>query len=128
MEGLSNALRLEMYPFGVEVILIEPGYIVTNLANTAAALMEPYAEKVASGPYAKIYAGAFAGSSSARAKSKTTPEDCARVMLRAIEAPRPRPRYGVTPLARLVKWSKRLLSDSRMDSILRGRYGIVREG
>ena len=38
MEGLSNALRLEMYPFGVEVILIEPGYIVTNLANTAAAL------------------------------------------------------------------------------------------
>jgi NAD(P)-dependent dehydrogenase (short-subunit alcohol dehydrogenase family) len=39
MEGLSNALRLEMYPFGVEVILIEPGYIVTNLQNIAAELM-----------------------------------------------------------------------------------------
>src|SRR5947209_4824635 len=25
LEGLSNALRLEMYPFGIEVILIEPG-------------------------------------------------------------------------------------------------------
>jgi NAD(P)-dependent dehydrogenase (short-subunit alcohol dehydrogenase family) len=127
MEGLSNALRLEMYPFGVEVILIEPGYIMTNLANTAAVLMEPYAEKVASGPYAKVYAGAFAGSSSARAKSKTTPEDCARVMLQAIEAPRPKARYGVTPLARLVKWSKRLMSDNMMDSILRRRYGIVRD-
>lgn len=128
MEGLSNALRLEMYPFGVEVILIEPGYIVTNLANTAAALMEPYADKIKSGPYAKIYAGAFAGSSSARAKSKTTPEDCARVMLEAIEAPHPKARYGVTPLARTVKWAKRLFSDRVIDSVVRRRYGITREG
>src|SRR5450432_4369186 len=128
MEGLSNALRLEMYPFGVEVILIEPGYIVTNLANTAAALMEPYADKIKSGPYAKIYAGAFAGSSSARTKSKTTPEDCAHIMLKAIEAPHPKPRYGVTPLARSVKWAKRLFSDGMIDSVIRRRYGITREG
>jgi NAD(P)-dependent dehydrogenase (short-subunit alcohol dehydrogenase family) len=128
MEGLSNALRLEMYPFGVDVILIEPGYIVTNLANTAAALMEPYADKIKSGPYAKIYAGAFAGSSSARTKSKTTPEDCARVMLNAIETPHPKPRYGVTSLARSVKWAKRLFSDSMIDSVIRRRYGITREG
>ena len=38
-----------MYPFGVEVILIEPGYIVTNLQNTAAELMEPYAHKITTG-------------------------------------------------------------------------------
>jgi NAD(P)-dependent dehydrogenase (short-subunit alcohol dehydrogenase family) len=126
MEGLSNALRLEMYPFGVEVILIEPGYIATNLANVAVELMAPYADKIAAGPYAKVYAGAFAGASSARSKSKTTAEDCARVMLEAIEAPRPKPRYGVTSLARSVKWAKRVLTDSMMDSILRRRYGIVR--
>ena len=126
MEGLSNALRLEMYPFGVDVILIEPGYIATNLANVAAELMAPYADKIAAGPYAKVYAGAFAGASSARSKSKTTAEGCARVMLEAIEAARPKPRYGVTSLARSVKWAKRVLTDSMMDSILRRRYGIVR--
>jgi short-subunit dehydrogenase len=127
LEGLSNALRHEMYPFGVDVVLIEPGYIVTNLQNIAAELMEPYAEKITAGPYAKIYAGAFGGSSSARKKSKTTAEDCARVMLEAIEAPRPQARYGVTPLASSVKWAKRLLSDSMVDSIVRRRYGIIRE-
>jgi NAD(P)-dependent dehydrogenase (short-subunit alcohol dehydrogenase family) len=127
LEGLSNALRHEMYPFGVDVVLIEPGYIVTNLQNIAAELMEPYAEKITAGPYAKIYAGAFGGSSSARKKSKTTAEDCARVMLEAIEAPRPKARYGVTPLASSVKWAKRLLSDSMVDSIVRRRYGIIRE-
>jgi NAD(P)-dependent dehydrogenase (short-subunit alcohol dehydrogenase family) len=127
IEGLSNALRLEMYPFGVEVILIEPGYIVTNLQNIAGELIEPYAEKITAGPYAKTYSGAFAGASSARKKSKTTAEDCARVMLEAIEARNPRARYGVTSLAALAKWAKRLLPDSAIDSIIRRRYGIVRE-
>ena len=127
MEGLSNALRLEMYPFGVEVILIEPGYIVTNLQNTAAELMEPYAEKITAGPYARIYSGAFAGATSARKKSKTTPEDCARIMMSAIEAPNPKARYGVTPLATMAKWAKRLLPDSAIDSIIRRRYGIGRD-
>src|SRR6202790_754255 len=127
MEGLSNALRLEMYPFGVEVILIQPGYIVTNLQNTAAELMEPYAEKITAGPYARMYSGAYAGATSARKKSKTTTEDCARVMLRAIEAASPKARYGVTPLATMAKWVKRLLPDSAIDSIIRRRYGIVRD-
>ncbi len=127
LEGLSNALRMEMYPFGVDVALIEPGYIVTNIQNVAEQLMAPYAEKITAGPYAKIYAGAFSGATSARKKSATTAEDCARVMLQGIEAARPKPRYGVTSLARLVKWSKRLLPDSVVDSLIRRRYGIVRE-
>src|SRR4030081_2188818 len=106
--------------------MIEPGYIATNLANVASELMAPYADKIGAGPYAKVYAGAFAGASSARSKSKTTAEGCARVMLEAIEAARPKPRYGGTSLARSVKWAKRVLTDSMMDSILRRRYGIVR--
>jgi hypothetical protein len=48
------------------------------------------------------------------------------VILRAIEAPRPKPRYGVTPVATLVKWSKRLLSDGAIDAMLRRRFGVVR--
>jgi len=47
--------------------------------------------------------------------------------LRAIEAPRPKPRYGVTPLATAVKWGKRLLSDKAADGLIRRRLGIVRE-
>jgi NAD(P)-dependent dehydrogenase (short-subunit alcohol dehydrogenase family) len=127
LEGLSNALRLEMYAFGVEVILIEPGYIVTNLQNIAAELMEPYAEKITAGPYNRVYSGAFGSASSATKKSKTTAQDCARVILRAIESPKPKARYGVTPMARSVKWAKRLLSDRAIDSILRRRYKIERE-
>jgi NAD(P)-dependent dehydrogenase (short-subunit alcohol dehydrogenase family) len=125
LEGLSNALRMELYPFGIEVVLIEPGYIVTGIQKAAAELSRPYLEK--GGPYAPLYARFYTSVNDTRAKSRTTPEDCARVMLHAIETPRPKPRYGVTSLAPFVKWSKRLLTDSAVDAMLRRRYGIVRE-
>src|SRR5713101_3743219 len=125
LEGLSNALRMELYPFGIDVVLIEPGYIITGIQKAATELSQPYLEK--GGPYAPLYARFFSGVNDTRAKSKATPEDCARVILKAIEAPRPKPRYGVTSLAPFVKWSKRLLTDGAIDAMLRRRYGIVRE-
>jgi NAD(P)-dependent dehydrogenase (short-subunit alcohol dehydrogenase family) len=128
LEGLSNALRLEMYSFGIDVVLIEPGYIVTGIQQAALELSKPYTEKVQSGPYASLYAGFLARVHASRVESKTTPEDCARVILQAIEAPRPRPRYLVTPLATFAKWSKRLLSDRALDGMFRRRFGIVRKG
>jgi len=116
-----------MYAFAVDVVLIEPGYIVTGIQQIVLELSKPYADKFEKGPYAPLYAGFMASVKNARAKSKTTPEDCARVILQAIEAPRPKPRYGVTPAATFVKWSKRLLSDSAIDAMLRRRFGVVRE-
>src|SRR6267378_6473334 len=93
LEGLSNALRMELYPFDIPVVLIEPGYIVTGIGKAAAELSKPDVEK--GGPYAPLYARFFASVNETRAKSKTTPEDCARVMLHAIETPRPRRHYGI---------------------------------
>src|SRR6201998_1782213 len=113
LEGLSNALRMELYPFGIDVVLIEPGYIMTGIQKAAAELSRPYVQK--GGPYAPLYARFFTSANDTRAKSRTTPEDCAQVMLHAIETPRPKPRYGVTSLAPFVKWSKRLLTDGALD-------------
>ncbi|HZS70404.1 MAG TPA: SDR family oxidoreductase [Candidatus Acidoferrum sp.] len=124
LEALGNALRHELYPFGIRTVLIEPGYIVTGIQQTAVQLAQPYMERIQSGPYAKIYETAWAGAKASRAASKTTAEDCARVILRAIEAPKPKARYGVTPLAHAVKWGKRLLPDSIVDAQIRRRYGI----
>jgi NAD(P)-dependent dehydrogenase (short-subunit alcohol dehydrogenase family) len=128
IEALSNALRYELYPFGIHTILIQPGYIVTNIQNTAMDLAQTYQEKFKSGPYAKIYASYLGSAKNTRAKSRTTPEDCARIMLKAIEAPRPKARYGVTPLATFAKWAKWLLNDRAADRMICRRYGITREG
>ena len=128
LEGLSNALRLETYSFGIDVVLIEPGYIVTGIQEAAAELSRPYAEKMKGGPYASLYARFLERVSDSRAKSKTTPEDCAQVILQAIEARRPKPRYLVTPLAIAAKWMKLLLSDRALDAVFRRRFKISRAG
>jgi NAD(P)-dependent dehydrogenase (short-subunit alcohol dehydrogenase family) len=127
LEAMSNALRLELYPFGVQVMLIEPGYIVTGIQQAAMELSKPYLDKMNNGPYAPLYARFLASVTGARAKSKTTPEDCARVVLQAIEASNPKIRYPVTQLATVAKWCKRLLPDRAVDAIFRRRFGIVRE-
>jgi NAD(P)-dependent dehydrogenase (short-subunit alcohol dehydrogenase family) len=127
LEAMSNALRLELYPFGVEVILIEPGYIVTGIQQAAMELSGPYLKESAS-PYAPLYANFLESMTTSRAASETTPEDCARVVLEAIEALRPRIRYPVTRLAFFAKWLKHLLSDRAVDAMIRRRFGIVRGG
>jgi NAD(P)-dependent dehydrogenase (short-subunit alcohol dehydrogenase family) len=127
IEALSNALRHELYPFGIHTILIQPGYIMTNIQSTAMALAKPHEEKFKNGPYAKIYASYLENAASTRAQSKTTPEDCARIMLKAIEAPQPKARYGVTPLATFAKIAKWLLTDGAADRLFRRRYGITRD-
>src|SRR5712691_9085880 len=127
IEALSNALRHELYPFGIDTVLIEPGYIVTNIQQTALELAKSYQEEFQSGPYARIYATYWSNATSTRRQSRTTPEDCAHIMLEAIEAPRPKARYGVTPLAKFAKWAKRLLSDRAADRMIRRRYGIARQ-
>jgi len=127
IEALSNALRHELYPFGIHTILIQPGYIVTNIQSTAMDLAQAYQEKFKAGPYAKIYTSYLGSAAATRAQSRTTPEDCARIMLKAIKAPQPKARYGVTPLATFAKWAKWLLTDSAADRLIRRRYGITRE-
>ena len=127
IEAMSNALRHELYPFGIATVLIEPGYIATGIQQAAVDLSKQYEKEINSGPYAKIYASSLSGAKSSRAASGTTAEDCAEIILRAIEAKDPKVRYGVTKVARLVKWSKRLLTDSAVDGILRRRYGITRD-
>src|SRR5260370_37453243 len=38
IEAVANAMRYELYPFGIHTILIQPGYIVTSMQSTASAL------------------------------------------------------------------------------------------
>jgi NAD(P)-dependent dehydrogenase (short-subunit alcohol dehydrogenase family) len=126
LEAASNALRLELYPFGVQVILIEPGYIVTGIQQAAMELSGAYLKEKGS-PYASMYGRFLKSMTTSRAGSETTPEDCARVIWKAIESPNPKIRYPVTRLAVYVKWCKRLLPDKGVDAMLRRRFGIERE-
>jgi NAD(P)-dependent dehydrogenase (short-subunit alcohol dehydrogenase family) len=116
LEAASDAMRLELYPFGIHVVLIEPGYIHTSMNRTAAELSSAYAKGAERSPYQGIYQAFLGGWEKTRKASRYQPEDCARVVLRAIEDEPPRARYAVTRRAKIGIFARRLLSDQALDN------------
>jgi NAD(P)-dependent dehydrogenase (short-subunit alcohol dehydrogenase family) len=91
VEALSDALRLELAPFGIQVVVIEPGSIKTRFDDTARACGEKIISNPGS-PYLPLYQKSeqFAAAMVSR---QSGPEAVSQVIQRAIEAPRPKARY-----------------------------------
>jgi NAD(P)-dependent dehydrogenase (short-subunit alcohol dehydrogenase family) len=125
VEAVSDAMRLEVYPFGIQVVLIEPGYIPTSMNRNAGELSSGYAKGAQQSPYKSLYQGFLNSWSKTTKASRYTPEDCARVILRAIEDDPPRARYPVTREAKIGILARRLLTDRAMDRQMRKKLGIA---
>jgi len=97
VEVLSDALRLELAPFGIHVCVVEPGAIDTRFDDTAQRLPRAGSRAYRS-PYRPLYETmeSFAASMHSR---HIAPEVGAEVVRRAVEAREPRGRYlaGTTP-------------------------------
>ncbi len=91
VEGLSESIAYEVEPFGIKVVLIEPGFVRTNFAN--AMMIAKKAQDQAS-PYSQMMQRVGA-SSSELAKSGSPVDLVARVILNAITSPNPNLRYLV---------------------------------
>ena len=125
VESLSDALRLEVASFGVRVVVVEPGPVLTEFGTTALGTLAG-SDSVASGPYAdfrarlaRAYADAYSGENRLLASS---PERVAAVIVRAATARRPRPRYVVGPVARVLVTSRRVLPDRAFDALVRSSF------
>jgi NAD(P)-dependent dehydrogenase (short-subunit alcohol dehydrogenase family) len=91
VEGLSESIGYELEPFGIKVILIEPGFIRTNFANVM--VVAKKAQDPAS-PYSGLMQKIMA-SASELAKNASDAELVANVILDAASNPNPRLRYLV---------------------------------
>ena len=130
VEAISDALRFEVRGFGVNVILIEPGLITTEFGSAAVASIDDGVEE--DGPYAKfnrhvgkMTAGVYEGP---LAKLGGGPDAVAKVIEKAISSRRPRPRYPVTPSARLSIGQRKLLTDRAWDRLMRTQYPTPKAG
>lgn len=127
VEAFSDALRFEVGGFGVHVVLIEPGFIRTHFADTARGTIgsgcetspasEAYADFNAA--VAKLTGEAYEGPVS---KLGGGPETVAAAIQKALTARRPRPRYTVTPSAKILIGQRKLLPDRLWDLALRSQF------
>ncbi len=124
LEAISDCLRLEVKPFGIDVVVIEPGGIKTEWAGIAASKLKEVSGK---GPYAS-QASAMAESmiGEASRKRQSPPELIAETIAKAVTARRPRTRYAVGFGAKPMIFIRRLLSDRAFDGFMRMATGTGR--
>ena len=124
VEGLSDALRLELRRFGIHVVLIEPGLIRTDWNSIAACKLRATS---GAGPYAdQAEAIAVSLDNNARPDApRTSPPDVvARAVTRAATTRRPRTRYAVGFGARPLLLARRVLPDRTFDAFITRSAGL----
>lgn len=125
VESLSDAMRCELRPFGIDVSIIEPGGIRTNFAKTTVETASGY--RRADSPYATAYARyvALAKRSDDFAPG---PLVIARAIERAATARRPRARY-VAPFfgGRLLLALVRALPTRLLDWLFAQALGLTKK-
>jgi NAD(P)-dependent dehydrogenase (short-subunit alcohol dehydrogenase family) len=123
IEALGDALRFELRGFGIGVVLIEPGLIRTNFAEAAVGAMTGVLDET----YGDFHARVAEATRKSYVQGKAallagSPEDVAAVIETAITSTHPRPRYKVSPSARIFIALRRLLGDRGWDRFLRSVY------
>jgi NADP-dependent 3-hydroxy acid dehydrogenase YdfG len=139
LEAISDALRFELRGFGIDVVLLEPGLITTEFGHAATASMADVtgpghgssADGAAGsgeeeGPYAHfnatvgaVTAGAYEGP---MRHFGAGPERVAKVIDRAITRRHPPARITITPSAKVLLATRRLLSDRAWDAAMRAQF------
>ncbi|MFE0186587.1 SDR family oxidoreductase [Streptomyces sp. NPDC058989] len=120
-EGLSDALRRELRPFGVSVVVVKPGAISTpiwgKVRQSGEGIMSK-APKTIADNYRASFEQFLRANEQRALTSKTRPEDFARTIFRALTVARPRTRYCVGADARVATTLSRLLPDAVLDRSL----------
>ena len=114
LEGLSESLRFELMPFGVNVIIIEPGMIKTNFFEPMK--LGEKAEKT--DVYKNITEKVLSGVKM-MAQMATDPKEVSNTIIQAIKEEKPLPRYIVGNDALMFLEAKKMKTDIEFENYLK---------
>lgn len=124
LEALSDSLRGEVAPFGIDVSVVQPSYVATPWHEVAMARLD---ETSGHGPYAAMSAAMrtyFGGPIVARQTSSV--DEVARTVVRAALDRRPRTRYRVGK-GHTIMAMMSALPDRTFDAVTRMQFGYPKQ-
>ncbi len=114
VEGLTEALRSEVKPFGITVVLIEPGSINTGFGQIAMGSLEECNDP----EVYKKYKDSFTATVRKSNKSAPDPEAVIRELQKIIRTGRPKARYIAGREGKFFLFLKSMISDRAFDFIV----------
>ena len=109
LEGLSESLSHELGPFGIRVIIIEPGFIKTNIMNSSVLAKSASVENSPYYSFTKKIESYF--KSMMDNPESSNPEEVAKVILHAVTSDNPQLRFTVGNDASAIVQAKRKMSE-----------------
>lgn len=125
LEAISDCLRMELEPFGINVVVVEPGGIKSEWADIAA---EKLLKTSGNGPYA-TQAMPMANSmiSEISKKRQSPPQVIADTIAKAVSVKKPKTRYVAGFGAKPMLFLKAILSDRAFDGFMRMATGTTQK-
>jgi NAD(P)-dependent dehydrogenase (short-subunit alcohol dehydrogenase family) len=114
-------MRGELALFGIKVVVIEPGFIITEFLEVANEMARPIIES--DSPYRPLFEGFNAGYKRMR-RMAGQPEDIAKLIVKAMADKNPRPRYAAPRHARIFLAAKKWMPDRLFEYIVNKQTGI----
>ena len=114
LEGLSESLRFEFAPFGIDVIIIEPGVIKTDFMKNMKMAKKSELDTVYKDITTKVVSGV-----KMMAEMGTPPKEVANTIVKAIKDEKPLPRYVVGNDASMFLEAKKSKTDIEFENYLK---------
>lgn len=126
--SVTDALRMELRPFGVRVSIVEPGATTSRapeklVANARRAMADSFSVR-AKVDYADTFSAVVERIASGHARQGSPPEVIARAVVHALTARRPRTRYPAGGKAKLLTTLARMLPDCALDQLFLRMLGL----
>jgi len=114
LEGLSESLRFELMPFGVNIIIVEPGVIKTQFFDSMKLAEKAQKDSVYNDITEKVISGV-----KMMAEMGTHPKEVADTIIKALKEEKPLPRYIVGNDAMMFLEAKKMKTDIEFENYLK---------
>ena len=117
LEGLSESIQYELEPFGIKIIVIEPGGVGSNFLKNLKMVSKP------NSPYGPIQ-NSMSEYFKQWAQNLTHPSEVAKAILQAVTSDNPDLRYVVGKDAMMILESRKSMSDREFQDMIKKQINL----
>ena len=115
LEGWSDALRVELKKFDIDVVVVQPGAINTNFSNVTKTYIDKYRENSA---YQHLYGEPITDTGNEVLSNQSDPIVIAKVINKAMNARNPKTRYAAGAYSKIGIFLRKIMTDKMFDRFI----------